>query len=93
MMVMVLIMMMTRMMVVMVMVMMMMKVKVKVMIEIEPHQFAPQQTHRLIQKTMSGLPRSNDFSREIRGRFSLLYLYFQDRKPMKCFRKLSDGKR
>ena len=22
--------------------------------EIEPHQFAPQQTHRLIQKTMSG---------------------------------------
>ena len=45
---------MVRMMVVMVMVMMMMKVKVKVMIEIEPHQFAPQQTHRLIQKTMSG---------------------------------------
>ena len=41
---------MVRMMVVMVMVMMM----VKVMIEIEPHQFAPQQTHRLIQKTMSG---------------------------------------
>ena len=44
------VMMMMRMMVVMVMVMMM----VKVMIEIEPHQFAPQQTHRLIQKTMSG---------------------------------------
>ena len=61
---------MVRMMVVMVMVMMM----VKVMIEIEPHQFAPQQTHRLIQKTMR-LPRSNDFSQEIRGRFSLLYLY------------------
>ena len=52
----VMMMIMMRMMVMMVMVMMMMKVKVKVkvMIEIEPHQFAPQQTHRLIQKTMSG---------------------------------------
>ena len=80
-------------MMVMVMMMMKVKVKVKVMIEIEPHQFAPQQTHRLIQKTMSGLPRSNDFSQGIRDRFSLLYLYFQDTKPMKCFRKMSNGKR
>ena len=48
--VMMMMMVMVRMMVVMVMVMMM----VKVMIEIEPHQFAPQQTHWLIQKTMSG---------------------------------------
>ena len=68
--VMMMMMVMVRMMVVMVMVMMM----VKVMIEIEPHQFTLQQTHRLIQKTMR-LPRSNDFSQEIRGRFSLLYLY------------------
>ena len=66
----VMMMVMMMMMVVMVMVMMM----VKVMVEIEPHQLTPQQTHRWIQMTMR-LPRSNDFSQEIRGRFSLLYLY------------------
>ena len=48
-------MMMVRMMTVrMVMVMVMVMVMMKVMIEIEPHQFTPQQTHLLIQKTMSG---------------------------------------
>ena len=80
------------MMMMMVMMVLVVKVKVKVTIEIESPPVAPQQTHRLIQKTMSEL-RSNDFSQEIRDRFSLLYLYFQDTKPMKCFRKMSNGKR
>ena len=59
---------------VMLMVMVMVMVMMMVMVEIEPHQLTPQQTHRWIQMTMR-LPRSNDFSQEIRGRFSLLYLY------------------
>ena len=69
------------------------KVKVKVMIEIEPPPVCPTANPPVDPEDNVRLPRSNDFSREIRGRFSLLYLYFQDRKPMKCFRKLSNGKR
>ena len=46
--------MMVMVMVMIVMMMVMVMMMVKVLIEIEPHQFAPQQTHRLIQKTMSG---------------------------------------
>ena len=56
------------------MVMVMVMMMVMMMVEIEPHKLTPQQTHRWIQMTMR-LPRSNDFSQEIRGRFSLLYLY------------------
>ena len=67
-------MMMMVMVMVMVVVMVMVMMMVMVMVEIEPHQLTPQQTHRWIQMTMR-LPRSNDFSREIRSRFSLLYLY------------------